>query len=68
MNGNMELYNPNNELKKKNAKKLQRTKTKKNTANQYSRYFVIFFLLFIMFYFSPSVCLRMRGNNTTHKS
>lgn len=28
MNGNMELYNPNNELKK-NAKKLQRTKTKK---------------------------------------
>lgn len=30
MNGNMELYNPNNELKKKkNAKKLQRTKTKK---------------------------------------
>lgn len=67
MNGNMELYNPNNELKK-NAKKLQRTKTK-NTATKYSRYFVIFFfLLFIMFYFSPSVCLRMRGNNTTHKS
>lgn len=49
MNGNMELYNPNNELKKmlKSFRELrQKIDELLFTANQYSRYFVIFLFTF----------------------